>query len=149
MKIFSVALFATACLALSQESKQVDLAEMVPELGEPETNQICDVVTQTKPSFFNEKIRIPCNCPPAFEDVVVAVSKIAVKFPDGLDLESRIRRFEITLQALQSLKCPAVSTSLKERLDVLTSLRGKPVDLIQEALDCLDLNDVPELEQEE
>jgi hypothetical protein len=85
-------------------------------------------------------IRVPARCPPPQQELAQAVLSQG-PLPDGLDLESRIRRYERTLSGLQSLKCPASSTTLLVRLKSLTALRGNPNAAA--ALQGLGLNDTP------
>ncbi len=69
-------------------------------------------------------VNVPGRCPPTQAQVNAQVALRNANVPSGTDLESRIRRFEMTLSAIQDLKCPASSTTLLGRLNSLTALRG-------------------------
>ncbi|MFG1609546.1 hypothetical protein [Actinoplanes sp. NPDC049265] len=69
-------------------------------------------------------VKVPGRCPPTQAQVNAQVALKNANLPSGVDLESRIQRFEKTLSAIQDLKCPASSTTLLGRLNSLTALRG-------------------------
>ncbi|KAJ3087651.1 hypothetical protein HK102_010574 [Quaeritorhiza haematococci] len=116
-------------------------AELVPSHGVEAGAPDC---AGDKPSPVLPGVNVPCRCPPPQEALAAqALSKVGGNFPAGLDLESRIRRYEITLSALQDLKCPASSTTLKGCLDSLTRLRAAPRAQIDATLAGLGPNDTP------
>lgn len=81
------------------------------------------------PSPVRAGVMVPCRCPPTAEAIASSVAQRlgdVGMYPRGLDLESRIRRYELAIQAVQALQCPASSTRMKSVLDALTSLRGNP-----------------------
>ena len=131
---------ANCCVVQAQEGTFTPIPSTDVTPGEP-------TCQGDKPGAVNPKIAVPCRCPPTQQalarqvDVKTSISNEA--FPLGTDLESRIRRYEITLSALQDLKCPAASTKLKPKLQALTALRGKSSDAIQEAIQGIGFNDAP------
>ncbi len=120
------------------------LVDVVPSAGFPAGEPNC---VGDRPGAINPNIMIPCRCPPTPEaianQVQARIGGDPQAFPLGLDLESRIRRYEITISAIQDLRCPAASTTIRPRLSTLTSLRGLPENVVSGLLAGLPLNDVP------
>ena len=79
------------------------------------------------------------NCPPTQEQINNAVldmvkNSLPPGFLDGNTVISEIRRRQQTLIAVQSFKCPASSTTIKDGLDELIKLNLKPDESIPNGL---------------
>ncbi|TPX66306.1 hypothetical protein SpCBS45565_g04539 [Spizellomyces sp. 'palustris'] len=70
------------------------------------------------------QVRIPCRCPPSDAQLRAIVQQEHPNIPQGLDLDSTLNRFQLTLASLQTLKCPAASTQIKGKLDKLGALKA-------------------------
>lgn len=99
----------------------VDAGSLVPSLGFPAGDP-----ASTQDHIGPVGVPIPGRCPPSQEEVNRQVALKNPQFPSGIDLESRIQRFELTISAVQDFNCPVSSTTLLGRLKSLTALRGDP-----------------------
>ncbi|KAI8802347.1 hypothetical protein BJ742DRAFT_833240 [Cladochytrium replicatum] len=124
MRVLSLLWLALA-LSLSGVSATT-WREAIPSTGVEAGDPNCQ---GDKKSPVNPNVNVPCRCPPtanAIADAVASATGGGATFPKGTDVESQIRRIEITLSAIQTLKCPASSTTLLGRLQSLTACRTNP-----------------------
>ncbi|KAI8998073.1 hypothetical protein BC832DRAFT_566785 [Gaertneriomyces semiglobifer] len=132
---FSTGIIATMLAALAVSTQALPCESPAPTTPNTPTGGLASVVPPTlvvpgNPNCAGDSIgpirgiRIPCRCPPSDAEIAAKLQQDFPDVPVGLDLDSTLQRFQLTLATVQNLKCPGAATQIKGKLDKLGELKA-------------------------